>query len=465
MTISSSTGIGSGIDINGIVSQLITAEGQPQFDAITRRQTAAQTQLSGLGTLKSALSSFQTAVQKLTNGNLFTATQAVSANTAIFTTTTSVGAVPGTHTVEVDQLAKSQQSITATEYANSGSVASANGGTLNFTYPAGSAKTAFSVAIGANSTLANVRDAINAAAGNNGVTASIINVNSTVTPGTTISKLVLNSKDTGTANGFSVGVTSADAAGTGLNVLNTATPANYTTVAAADAMIKVDGLAATRSTNTISDVLPGVTLNLQSAAVGTVVNLGVSLDTTAISKTISDFVTAYNSLNSTTHSLGQYAGTSGGTNGALLGDATLRNISTKLRQDTSNPVTSATGNYNSLAMIGVSIDKTGVMSLDTTKLTAALTANLSAVSNVFTSSNGVATRLNADLTLYLQSGGALDSQQTSLSSQLTSFTAQRADVQSRMDSLQASMLKQFTAMDAAVGQMKSTATYLTKVFG
>jgi flagellar hook-associated protein 2 len=459
MSISSSTGIGSGIDINGIVSQLIKAEGQPQFNAITRQETAANARLSGLGSLKSALSSFQTAVQKLKDGNLFKATQAVSANTAIFTTTAGAGAVPGSHTVEVTQLAKSKQSITTTEYANTASVATATGGALNFTYPAGSTKTAFAVTIGAGATLANVRDAINGATGNNGVTASIINVDSTVTPGTTISKLVLTSKDAGTANAFSLAVTGGDA---GLNALDTATPANYSTVAATDATIKVDGLAATRSTNTITDVLPGVTLNLQSAAVGTVVNLGVTLDTTAISKTITDFVTAFNSLHSTTSGLGKYAGTSGSSNGSLLGNATLRNISNQLRQDTSNTVTSATGSYNSLAMIGISINKDGVMALDSTKLTTALTANLSAVSDVFSSTDGVATRLDSKLTQYLQSGGPLDSQQTSLNKQLTSFTAKRADVQSRMDSLQASMIKQFTAMDVVVGKLKSTSTYLAQ---
>lgn len=468
MSISSSTGIGSGIDINGIIKQLITAEGQPQFNAITRQETAANSRLSGLGSLKSALSSFQTAVQKLKDSNLFKATQAVSANTAIFTSTAGVGAVPGTHTVEVTQLAASQKSITSTEYSGSGAAASVNGGTLNFTYPVGSAKTAFSVTIGANATLANVRDAINGATGNNGMTASIINVDSTVTPGTTISKLVLTSKDAGVANGFFVGVTTTDVAGTGLNVLDTATPANYGTgtVAAADAKIKVDGLSATRSSNTISDVLPGVTLNLQSAAVGTVVNLGVTLDTTAISKTINDFVTAYNGLNTTTHNLGKYGGTSAGaTNGALLGNATLRNVTSQLRQDTATPITSSTSGYNSLAMIGVSIDKSGVMALDSTKLTAALTANLSAVSDVFASTNGVATRLDTRLTQYLQSGGPLDSQQTSLNKQLTSFTAKRADVQSRLDSLKASMLKQFTAMDTVIGQLKSTSTYLTQALG
>jgi len=113
-------------------------------------------------------------------------------------------------------------------------------------------------------------------------------------------------------------------------------------------------------------------------------------------------------------------------------------------------------------MIGISINKDGVMALDSTKLTTALTANLSAVSDVFSSTDGVATRLDSKLTQYLQSGGPLDSQQTSLNKQLTSFTAKRADVQSRMDSLQASMIKQFTAMDVIVGKLKSTSTYLAQ---
>ncbi|HEY8035325.1 MAG TPA: flagellar filament capping protein FliD [Methylobacter sp.] len=465
MSISSSTGIGSGLDINGIVSQLIAAEGKPQFDSITNQETAAQTRLSGLGTLKSALSTFQTAVQKLNDVNLFKTTQAVSANTAIFTTTAGAGSVPGSHAVEVTQLAASMQAIASTEYANSAApVATGAGGTLNFTYGSGSTKTAFSVNIDAtNNTLVGVRDAINSAANNNGVTASIINVDSTVTPGTTISKLVLTSKDTGVANGFAVAATGGD---TGLDALNTATPANYSTVAAADAIIKVDGLAATRSTNTITDVLPGVTLNLQSASVGTAVNLNVTLDNATINKTVSDFVTAYNNFHTVISGLGSYGGTAAGaTNGPLLGDSTLLNISGNLRQNTTNPVTSATTSYNSLAMIGISIDKNGVMALDSTTFNTALAANLSAVSDVFGSSNGVATRLNAKLTEYLQTGGSLDSQQTSLNSRLTDLETRRASVQSHLDQMQASLLKQYIAMDTAVGQFKSTATFLTKSFG
>jgi flagellar hook-associated protein 2 len=212
-------------------------------------------------------------------------------------------------------------------------------------------------------------------------------------------------------------------------------------------------------------VLQGVTLNVQALSTAPV-TVNLTLDNTAINKTIADFVTAYNSLHTTTKSLGSYAGkVSGATNGPLLGDSTLRSISTQLRQDTSNSVTSATSSYNSLAMIGISINKDGVMALDSTKLNTALASNLSAVSDVFSSSNGVATRLDSKLTEYLQSGGSLDSQQTSLGKKLTSYGVQRTAVQLRLDNLQKGLQKQFIAMDLAVGQFKATSTYLTQRFG
>lgn len=464
MSISSSTGLGSGMDLNGIVTQLVTAEGQPQFNAITKQETATQSRLSGLGTLKSALSTFQTTVQKLKDGSAFKATQAVSSNESVLKVTAGVGSVAGTHSVKVTQLAKAQQSVTAAEYTNSAAAVADVGGTLDFTFPTGSTKTAFSITVDStNNTLARIRDAINSSASNNGITASIINVDSTVTPGTTVSKLVFTAKDSGSINGFTLTTTGGDA---GLDKLNTATSANYSTTSAADAIISIDGQTATRSTNSMTDVIQGVTLDLQSlqSPTDTAVNVNVSLDSTAINKTITDFVSGYNTFRTATSNLNKQ-GASSGSNGTLVGDSTLLSITSKLRQDTTNTISSATSSYNSLAMIGISIDKDGVMSLDSTKLNSALSANLSSVSDVFSSSDGVATRLNSRLTGYLQSGGSLDTQQTSLGKQLKSLSTKRADVQLRLDNLQKGLQKQFIAMDLAVGQLKSTASFLTQRFG
>lgn len=461
MAITSSTGIGSGMDINGIVSQLVAAEGRPQLDAITRQETAANAQLSGLGSLKSVLSSFQTGVQKLKDSSLFKTHQAVSGNESILKVTASAGSVAGAHTMQVIQLAKAQNSIVTTEFTGSTEVV----GTGAMTFSVG-AKTPFSVDINSgNNTLAGIRDAINSASDNNGVTASIINVNNSTNTGT-ISKLVLTAKETGVANGFSVAV-AGDAGLSRLAMPKPVAPDPPDPLyppgpgAAVDAKILIDGQAATRSSNTISDVLQGVTLNLQSAVPGTDVNLDIKLDNQAIKQTITDFVTAYNTLNTATDKLGKFAGTTGGSNGALIGDSTLRSIRNELRQQTSAPIASAPSNFNTLKTIGIDVDRYGVMTLDSAKLDKALATNLSSVSNVFTSTDGVATQLDNKVRQYLQTGGSLDTRQSSLNKQLKSLSSRRDTVQLRLDNLQKSMQKQFIAMDVAVGRFQSTGSFLT----
>lgn len=451
MAISSSLGIGSGMDINGIVSQLVAAEGDPQFAAVTRQETAANAQLSGLGTLKSALSTFQDAVRKLKDGSLFKAHQASSGNESILKVTAGAGSVAGSHTLQVTQLAKLQNSISTAEF--SGATEVVGNGVLTFSV---GAKSPFSVTIdSSNNTLAGIRDAINSATENNGITASIINVDDSTHTGT-ISKLVLTARDTGLANGFSVAV-SGDA---GLKRLDSATSSNYTGVAAADALIMIDGQAATRSSNVISDVLQGVTLDLQSAAPGTDVNLDIKLDNQAIKQTITNFVTAYNNLISTTDKLGKFDSSSSN-NGALVGDSTLRSIRNELRQQTSAPVTSASSNFDTLKTIGIDIDRYGVMTLDSATLDKSLAANLSAVSDVFASTGGIATRLDDKVRQYLQTGGPLDTRQSSLNKQLKSLGTRRETIQLHLDNLQKMYQKQFLAMDVAVGQFQATGSFLT----
>lgn len=455
--ITSSLGLGSGIDINSLVSQLVAAEGQPAFNAILRQEDSVNARLSGIGTLKSALSTFETAVNKLKDGSLFKTHKATSSDESILKATAGTGSVAGSYAVEVTQLAKKQKSITAAEFASTSTVVGT--GTLTFAATSGSS---FSVtADSSNNTLEGLRDAINSASGNTFVTASIINVDNSTSTGT-ISKLVLTSKNTGTTNAFTVTGSDDDGNNTDTSGLSQLFSTNLTAqTAAADAIIEVDGQTATRGSNAITDVLPGITFDLKAAAVGTTVNVDVSVDNDAISKTISDFVTAYNALHTTAKALGKYGGADDTDNGALIGDATLRYVTSQLRQDTTNIVSSITGSYNSLAMIGVTIDKDGVMALDSDQLDTALSADFQSVSDVFSSSDGVANRLYTRLDGYLQSGGPLDSQQTSLKKQLTTLEDRRTDVQGRMDNLRKSLQKQFIAMDTLVGRFNSTGSFLT----
>ena len=206
--------------------------------------------------------------------------------------------------------------------------------------------------------------------------------------------------------------------------------------------------------------MQGVTLGLQSAAVGTTVNVGVTLNTNAINSAVSNFVSAYNSLHTTTQSLGAFGG-SGGTNGPLIGDSLLEYASTQVRQLSTAVVSSASGNYNSLAMIGITVNQDGVMSLDSTTLNAALKANMQSVSNVFSSSKGVATVLNSTISNMLEAGGTISTETQSLNAQMTSLQKQATAENQRLDSYKASLQLQFTAMETVVGNYNSTGTFLT----
>ena len=283
--------------------------------------------------------------------------------------------------------------------------------------------------------------------------------------GGTVSKLVLTAKNEGTANAITVTATE-DSAVPGLSQLVYDPLASGVTNlteqnAAQDAKILVDGQMATRSTNSISDVIQGVTLDLKKAETGTVFNVDVSLDETNIKEVTDGFVSAYNGLMGIVKDLGRYDAESK-EGGALVGDSLLRTVQSQVRKAVVDTVSSASTSYNSLATIGISIDKSGVMSSDSTVFSNALKNNLAAVSDVFSSSDGVAARLDTRLDQYLNSGGTFDVQTSSLNKKISQYADDRDTVQLRLDNLQRGMMKQYIAMDVAVGQFQSTGAYLAQ---
>ncbi|NOT85656.1 MAG: flagellar filament capping protein FliD [Methylococcaceae bacterium] len=459
MAISAAQGVGSGMDINGLVKSLVQADGQPAMNALNTKESATKSRLSALGKFKSALSDFQTAVTKLNTGAgaAFKSQIATSTNETLATVKAGLGAVSGNYSLEVVQLAKPQKSVSTASFTDLN--AAVGEGTLTF---AVGAKTPFSITVGpANNTLAGVRDAINAATTNNGVSASIINVDNG--SGGTISKLVLAAKDPGSANSFTVSGTATGGAGAGLQQLFT--PGLTQLNAAQDAIIKVDGQTATRSTNSLSDVIPGVTLDLKSVpAVATPFNVNIALDTKSITDAGTGFVDAYNKLQTVMKDLGKFDPVTKAA-GPLAGDSTLRAVQSQVRQISSAVVASATTNVNSLATIGIGIDRNGVMSLDSTKFTGVMNTNLNALSQVFTATDGVATKLGTTLTTYLQPSGTFQGQTGTLNDRMKQITVSREKVQMRLDTLEKSLLKQFQAMDSIVGKFKSTGNFLAQKFG
>ena len=456
-----STGIGSNLDITTIVQKLVEAEGAPIKAQLDKKKTATDSKISALGSLKSALDAFQKAAKALKDTDTFQAHSATSTYDSIVTATATADAVPGSYSVLVDHLATSQQ-LVSTGFANS----QANVGTGSLTFQVGSAPgNSFTVAIdAAHQSLASIRNAINSASDNKGVAATIINVDDGA--GGTVSRLLFTAKDTGTDHTIDVSIQDDDANNSdasGLSQLSyTAGAQNLTEkVPAQDALVKINGYDVTRSSNTISDAVDGLTFNLKSAAPATTATVTVATDTEAVTKSLNDFVSAFNNLGTVMKNLDSYDTTTKKT-GALFADSLVRNLKSQVRSALGTPVTGTSSIYNTLQMIGLEIDRNGVMSLKQDTFKTALAADPTGVSAVFSSADGVSTRLESRLDSYLQTGGLLDSRTETLQKTLRRISDDQAKTDDRLAALEARLLKQFNAMDSLVGSINATGSYLTQ---
>ncbi|WP_018985016.1 flagellar filament capping protein FliD [Methylophilus methylotrophus] len=391
-SIVSSTGA-SGLPIDSLVTAQMQIEQQP-LTAIKTKISSYNTKLSAYSTLKSGLSTFQTAVDKLATAAKFNAQTVTASDSNTISATADGTAVKGSYNVSVTQLATSQKLASAAYSSTTdiigtgkltisfGTYTAADGGTpASFT--ANGSKSDIEIDItSSNNTLAGIRDAINAK--NASVTASIVNDGSG-------NRLVITSKDTGEVNSLKISVTDNDGNNTDSNGLSAlaydplATSNNMTQlVAAKNALLTVDGLNISKSSNTISDVIQGVTLTLKGVT-STANALSVDTDTTTIQSSVQSFVDAYNSLNTSMRNLTKFVSAGSSANGVLLGDSTARNMMVKLKSMLSASSPTAT-TYKTLSDIGVSMGSDGSLSLDSTKLQKAITNNVSDVAKLFSPS-------------------------------------------------------------------------------
>lgn len=440
-----SAGVGSGLDIEGLITKLVSAEGQPASLRLTKKEAVLQANLSAFGNLKSALSTFQTSVQGLKDSSTFQARNATSSNEALFTVSAASSAVATSYSIKIEKLAQ-EAKIRSGDFASDTEVVGA--GTLAINLGAAS----FNVTVAADTTLAGIRDAINQASDNPGISASLIKVDS----GT---KLVLTSGKVGASNTIGIAATDSDPNdGKDLTRLSTA---NFEPIQSAqDSVIYVDNQKVTRSSNSLTDVISGVTLTLKSADVNTPATLSVGLDKDSVKTKVNDFVKAYNSLADTIKSLSSYnASTKKG--GPLFGDATTRSIQNQLRKTISTPVAGATS-FTSLAEIGIKTNKSGQLEVDPAKLDSVINSDFSAVSKLFSSADGIAKRFDTALTSYLSSTGSLTASVDGVGTEIKGINAQRDRLNLRLTAVESRYRKQFTAMDALVAQLQSTGSFLTQ---
>jgi flagellar hook-associated protein 2 len=467
----SSPGVGSNLDVKSIVSQLMQVEQQP-LQLLDTKEASYQAKLSAFGSLKSALSTLQTAASKLNLSSTFLGNKASVADASVLSANVTGTAVAGDYNIEVQSLAKAQK-LVSTGFASIdtvvgqgslsislGSYSDAGSPPVSFTQKSGTTPVSITID-SSNNTLAGIRDAINNAGA--GVSASIIN------DGTSY-RLALTSTSTGTAN--SVKITATESGGAGLAQLaydgSAGGVSNMTqNVAAKDAVIKVDGVTVTKSSNTITDAIQGVTLNLaKETGTGVTTKLTLTRDTDSIASAIQDFVTAYNGVNKQIADATAYD-SSTGKGSVLLGDSTARTVQTQLRSALSNIVSGAQSGLTTLSSIGVSFQNDGSLSIDTTKLNNVLADPSNDVKKLFVKSDdgtvGYGSRINTLVSNFIfGSDAVLNGRIDSLNSSIKDIGNQRTQENARLSDVEARYTAQFSNLDTLISSMTQTQTYLTQ---
>lgn len=456
-----SVGVGSGIDLESLLGSIIEAEGTATDTQLTLREAETQATISAFGSIKSTLSAFQDNLENLQDSDFFSNRSALSSNEEVFTATADGTADLSSYEVAVLALAQNSKVGTNASFADPDALVGAGTLTIGFTNGGDS----FNIVTDGTTTLGDLRDAINAASDNIGVTASLITLSESQT------ELVLTSNNTGAANQITISVDDDDLADTddsglsrfyfdGDNPAAGTNQADSITVAQ-DASITVDNFTISSSTNVFSDAIAGVTITAvaESDNPAEPDDLIVSTDTSGVESEIKTFVASYNELMIVFNQLTDYDSTTQ-TSGLLNSDSSARIIESQIRRVMSDLVDDAPSDFNSLAYLGISTNQNGTISLDTEQLSEAVSSNFDDLSSLFASDSGVATKMDALLDTFLQSGGTIDVKENFLQTELSEIAQDRIDLQARLDKIEERVRAQFTALDILVAQLNQTGTFL-----
>jgi flagellar hook-associated protein 2 len=427
-------GLASGLDTNAIIDAIVAAERVPVTQA-KNRQTSINSALTTVNNVSSKLSNLKNAAQALSTSLGFSSYKSSSSDSAVVATVSGV-ASPGTFELTVQQLAKEQRTYSNAQGSNTAALGMA--GTLDLAVGAGSP---VSLTIGATDSLADVATKINGAGLR--VAASVIYDGSQY-------KLQVRGLDTGAANSVSFTETGFS--------LGLSTPAN-TFQTARDARIMMDGNLITRPTNQFVGVVPGVTLALTKESASPV-TIQVESDPSSLKTKIQAFVTAYNDVVTTAQTASGWGSQKPG-NALLAGDSALRSVLDKLSGSVGNNVPATSGIYQTLGSVGVSSNRDAKLQIDDAKLTAALSANPTAVMRLFVedTQTGSVGAMKGVMTLVDQlatnSNSTLKTKSESLSGQAKRLDDDIASIERRVDLIATQMRQRFTQLEMIMTQYKA----------
>ncbi|EMN3920375.1 TPA: flagellar filament capping protein FliD [Citrobacter amalonaticus] len=458
-----SLGVGSNLPLDTLLTNLTTAE-KGRLKPITQQQSSFTARLTAFGTLKSALEKFQTANTALNDANLFKSTTAVS-NSTDLTVSTTAGAAAGIYKINVTQIAQAQSLRTTTTVTDSKAAQGDDSAERTLIIKQDGKEKPLEIKLTKDQTsLVEMRDAINNA--NGGVTASIVKLKDDDY------QLVLTSSETGVANKMSISVSGDEKLNQFISFNNPDVVGNNVEqiVEAKDAELNVNGIDIVRSSNTVTDAPQGITLNLTKEVKDVTVTVTKSNDkaTTAIKS----WVDSYNSLVDTIGTLTKYTSVDPGaeeqstSNGALLGDTTVRTIQTGIRGQFS--ASANDGKFQTLSQMGITQDgTTGKLKIDDEKLKKALSDNTVDVQQLLVGDGketGITTKVASLVKGYLADDGIIDSAQDSINTTLKKLTKQYLSVSASIDDTIARYQAQFTQLDTMMSKLNNTSSYLSQQF-
>ncbi len=431
----SSPGIGSGLDVQSIVRQLMSLERRP-LQAMQTSLSTLDTQLSAYGRFRSALSTFQSALSDLKSIDAFQIYSATSTDADAITAVANSSAAVGSLDVQVNRLAQNHKQ---------GSLAQPDTGTTAI----GGAGDQMTITVDGNPvtfdvggmTLSQIRDAIND--GDAGVTATIVSETATS------HRLVLTSIESGAAQAMDLAFTGSLGTELGMTTIN-----NVATLAELDSEIIVDNVyTITRGSNSINDAIGGLTLNLK-APTASAETLTIARDTEEVTASVQSFVDAYNELRTTMKALGDKE---------LKSDSTLRSIDSSLRSVLNTVPTGLTGSFNYLSQIGVTIQRDGTMQLDSSDLEDAIASDFTGLAEVFAHDNqGYLFRLDARISTILQADGLIDGREDGINANKKTLNSRIENLEYRLSLVETRYLSQFNSLDTMLSQLQSTSAFLTQ---
>ena len=470
------TGLGSGLDIDGLVSGLVAAEGDPARERLLRDEGTITSEISAFSQMNSSLLSLKSASDALNAASAFT-TQTVntSAWSEVVPTLSGEAAV-GSYSLSVTTLASAQTLATANTFASVDTVISTGTlsislGTPAYTNPSDTTYASFSAASGdaavdvvidsTNNTLGGLRDAINAA--DAGVNASVVKDGAEY-------RLLIASAETGLSNSISISVVNdedldnTDNLGLSAFAFDGTTNSLTQTRGATDAAFTVNGLALTSSTNSVSSVLDGIDLELKKTT--DAVTIDVTYDDTTIADNVADFVSAYNVVVSTISSLTSFDAATG-IAGDLQGESIPRSALASIRNTVTAQVTGLSGSLDKLNDVGIQIQDDGTLELTRSTLTGLLATNRNDVKELFSgdrtsvvTTDGFSGGLSALIDNYTGTSGLIASKTESLDSRIEAIEDARERLETRLTDLEDRYYRQFNAMDALIARLNSTGDFL-----